>query len=131
MAFKTWQTGVHIQQDRVLIVALDRDKSGWRLRRWWAIPLGEGIIRDGKICQPEQLVDALRDWRKTLPHAHRVFLSSRQHVPCSGRFPARPLRCATASSSHGWVARSPANWRCLPIPSVSITRRIPSAIPST
>lgn len=75
MAFKTWQTGVHIQQDRVLIVALDREKSGWRLRRWWAIPLAEGIIRDGKICQPEQLVDALRDWRKTLPHAHRVFLS--------------------------------------------------------
>ena len=45
MAFKTWQTGVHIQQDRVLIVALDRVKSGWRLRRWWAIPLAEGIIR--------------------------------------------------------------------------------------
>jgi pilus assembly protein HofM len=27
MAFKTWQTGVHIQQDRVLIVALAREKS--------------------------------------------------------------------------------------------------------
>ena len=64
MAFKTWQTGVHIQQDRVLIVALAREKSGWRLRRWWAIPLAKDIIRDGKICQPEQLVDALRDWRK-------------------------------------------------------------------
>ncbi|RAY98278.1 DNA utilization protein HofM [Enterobacter cloacae] len=75
MAFKTWQTGVHIQQDRVLIVALAREKSCWRLRRWWAIPLAKDIIRDGKICQPEQLVDALRDWRKTLPHAHRVFLS--------------------------------------------------------
>lgn len=75
MAFKTWQTGVHIQQDRVQIVALAREKSGWCLRRWWAIPLDEGIIRDGKICQPEQLVDALRDWRKTLPHYHRVFLS--------------------------------------------------------
>lgn len=75
MAFKTWQTGVHIQQDRVLIVALAREKSGWRLRRWWVIPLAKDIIRDGKICQPEQLVDALRDWRKTLPHAHRVFLS--------------------------------------------------------
>ena len=75
MAFKTWQTGVHIQQDRVRIVALAREKSGWCLRRWWAIPLDEGIIRDGKICQPEQLVDALRDWRKTLPHYHRVFLS--------------------------------------------------------
>ncbi|HDS6504095.1 TPA: DNA utilization protein HofM [Enterobacter asburiae] len=75
MAFKIWQTGVHIQQDRALIVALAREKSGWCMRRWWAIPLDEGIIRDGKICQPEQLVDALRDWRKTLPHYHRVFLS--------------------------------------------------------
>ncbi|MBL5927933.1 type IV pilus biogenesis protein PilM [Enterobacter asburiae] len=75
MAFKIWQTGVHIQQDRVLIVALAREKLGWCMRRWWAIPLDEGIIRDGKICKPEQLVDALRDWRKTLPHYHRVFLS--------------------------------------------------------
>lgn len=75
MVFKTWQTGVHIQQDRVLIVALVREKSGWCLRRWWAVPLAEGIIGDGKIYQPEQLIDALRDWRKTLPHYHRVFLS--------------------------------------------------------
>ena len=75
MAFKTWQTGVHIQQDRVLIVALVREKSGWCLRRWWVVPLAEGIILDGKICQPEQLVDALRDWRRMLPHYHRVFLS--------------------------------------------------------
>ncbi|MFH2247035.1 DNA utilization protein HofM [Enterobacter sichuanensis] len=75
MAFKTWQTGVHIQQDRVLIVALVREKSGWCLRRWWAVPLAEGIIGDGKIYHPEQMIDALRDWRKTLPHYHRVFLS--------------------------------------------------------
>ena len=95
MAFKTWQTGVHIQQDRVLIVALDREKSGWRLRRWWAIPLGEGIIRDGKICQPEQLVDALRDWRKTLPHAHRVFLS----------FPGSTYPAAVASPPDRCAAR--------------------------
>ena len=75
MAFKTWQTGVHIQQDRVLIVALVRERLSWCLRRWWAIPLTEGIILDGKICQPEQLLDALRGWRRTLPHQHRVFLS--------------------------------------------------------
>ena len=75
MAFKTWQTGVHIQQDRVLIVALVRERLSWCLRRWWAIPLTEGIILDGKICQPEQLFDALRGWRRTLPHQHRVFLS--------------------------------------------------------
>lgn len=75
MAFKTWQTGVHIQQDRVLIAALARERGGWCLRRWWAFTLAEGTIRDGKICQPEQLVNALRDWRKTLPHYHRVYLS--------------------------------------------------------
>ncbi|WP_048957369.1 hypothetical protein [Enterobacter bugandensis] len=75
MAFKTWQTGVHIQQDKVLITALVRERGGWCLRRWWAISLAEGIIRDGKICQPEALADALRDWRKALPHYHRVFLS--------------------------------------------------------
>jgi pilus assembly protein HofM len=75
MAFKTWQTGVHIQQDKVLIVSLVRERSAWGLRRWWAIPLAEGIIRDGKICQPEQLVDVLRGWRRTLPHYHRLFLS--------------------------------------------------------
>ncbi|MCM7506076.1 DNA utilization protein HofM [Enterobacter kobei] len=61
MAFKTWQTGVHIQQDRVLIAALARERGGWCLRRWWAFTLAEGTIRDGKISQPEQLVDALRD----------------------------------------------------------------------
>lgn len=131
MAFKIWQTGVHIQQDRVLIVALAREKLGWCMRRWWAIPLDEGIIRDGKICQPEQLVDALRDWRKTLPHYHRAFLSFPAARTLQRALPARPLRCATASSSHGLVRRSRANWRCLLIRSVSITRRIPSAIPFT
>jgi pilus assembly protein HofM len=75
MAFKTWQTGVHIQQEKVLIVSLAREKKSWRLCRWWAVPLAEGIIRDGKICQPERLVDALGDWRRRLPHHHRVFLS--------------------------------------------------------
>ena len=75
MAFKTWQTGVHIQQDKVVAVALTRERAGWRLRRWWAVPVADGIIRDGKILQPEQLVNALRAWRKTLPHSHRVFLS--------------------------------------------------------
>jgi len=75
MAFKTWQTGIHIQQDRVLIVALTKEKSGWRLRRWWAVSLADGIIRDGKILKPEHLVAALRDWRRALPHYHRVFLS--------------------------------------------------------
>lgn len=128
MAFKTWQTGVHIQQDRVLIAALARERGGWCLRRWWAFTLAEGTIRDGKICQPEQLVNALRDWRKTLPHYHRVYLSFPAARTLQRSLPARRLRCATANSSHGWARRSRANWRCPQIPSVSITRRIRSAI---
>ena len=75
MAFKTWQTGVHIQQDKVVAVALTRERAGWRLRRWWAVPLSDSVIGEGKILKPEQLVNALRGWRKTLPHSHRVFLS--------------------------------------------------------
>lgn len=71
MAFKTWQTGVHIQQDKVVAVALTRERAGWRLRRWWAVPLSDGVIGEGKILKPEQLVNALRGWRKTLPHSHR------------------------------------------------------------
>ncbi|MFX4310565.1 DNA utilization protein HofM, partial [Enterobacter sp. 63] len=58
MAFKTWHTGVHIQQDKVRIVALTKEKSTWSLRRWWAIPLADDILRDGQIIKPEQLVAA-------------------------------------------------------------------------
>jgi pilus assembly protein HofM len=130
MAFKTWQTGVHIQQDRVLIVALAREKSGWCCAAG-GHSSGEGIIRDGKICQPEQLVDALRDWRKTLPHYHRVFLSFPAARTLQRSLP-RPTVALRDSEQLSWLgARSRANWRCLPIRSVSITRRIPSAIPFT
>jgi len=75
MAFKTWHTGVHIQQDKVLAVALVREKSGWGLRRWWQLSLAAGIIRDGQILQPEQLAAALREWRQLLPHQHQIFLA--------------------------------------------------------
>ncbi|VDZ90999.1 pilus assembly protein HofM [Lelliottia amnigena] len=75
MAFKTWRTGVHIQQDRVLAVCLTKERTGWNLRRWWQIPLERGIIRDGQIIEPEQLVAALRTWSKVLPHHHRIFLA--------------------------------------------------------
>ena len=75
MAVKTWRTGLHIQQDKALSVALVKEKSGWGLRRWWQIPLAPGIIRDGQILQPQQLATALGEWRKLLPHQHQVFLA--------------------------------------------------------
>ena len=106
MAFKTWQTGVHIQQDKVVAVALTRERAGWRLRRWWAVPLSDGVIGEGKILKPEELVNALRGWRKTLPHSHRVFLSFPatrvlQRAFCNARCPVHPLPCVTANSSPG------------------------------
>ena len=105
MAFKTWQTGVHIQQDRVLIAALARERGGWCLRRWWAFTLAEGTIRDGKICQPEQLVNALRDWRKTLPHYHRVYLSFPAARTLQRSLP-RPAVALRDSEQLSWLGAS-------------------------
>ena len=105
MAFKTWQTGVHIQHDRVLIAALARERGGWCLRRWWAFTLAEGTIRDGKICQPEQLVDALRDWRKTLPHYHRVYLSFPAARTLQRSLP-RPAVALRDSEQLSWLGAS-------------------------
>ncbi len=99
MAFKTWQTGVHIQQDKVIAVALTRERAGWRLRRWWAVPLSDGVMGEGKILKPEQLVNALRGWRKTLPHSHRVFLSF-PATPREETAVAPPARKNPASPTH-------------------------------
>lgn len=52
MAFKTWHTGVHIQQDKVLAVALVREKSGWGLRRWWQLPWRRTLSATGKFFSP-------------------------------------------------------------------------------
>ena len=104
--FQNMANGRHIQQDRVLIVALVRERLSWCLRRWWAIPLTEGIILDGKICQPEQLLDALRGWRRTLPHQHRVFLSFPAARTLQRSLPARLSPCATANSSRLGAALS-------------------------
>ena len=75
MAFKTWRTGLHIQQDKLLAVALVKERAWWGLRRWWQIPLTTGIIREGQILQPQQLTLALGEWRKMLPQQHQVFLA--------------------------------------------------------
>ncbi|MGG5835610.1 DNA utilization protein HofM [Huaxiibacter chinensis] len=75
MTFKTWRTGVHLLQDKVLAVSLTKEKSGWRLRRWWRIPLSPGIIQDGMIINLAQLETALSPWSQMLPRQHRLFLA--------------------------------------------------------
>lgn len=72
MAFRLWQTGLHIQQDQVVIIALEHTRARWSLRRWWQIPLVSGIVQQGQIVQLEALVDALRDWRRELPIQHCI-----------------------------------------------------------
>jgi len=103
MAFKIWHTGVHIQQDKVLAVALVREKSGWGLRRWWQLPLTEGIIRDGQILQPEQLAAALREWRQTLPHQHQIFLAFPAARTLQRTLP-RPAMTLRDSEQTAWIA---------------------------
>lgn len=75
MVFRHWQVGLHIQQDKVVIVALQRSKSHWRLCRWWDVPLEVNAVDNGQNMQPSTLVSALRDWRKELPRQHDVYLS--------------------------------------------------------
>lgn len=75
MTFKTWRTGVHFQQDKALAVSLTKEKSGWRLRRWWRIPLTPGVIQDGVIVNLAQLENSLSSWSQMLPRHHRIFLA--------------------------------------------------------
>lgn len=103
MAFKTWHTGVHIQQDKVRIVALTKEKSAWSLRRWWAIPLADDIFRDGQIIKPEQLVAALRGWRKMLPLYHRIYLAFPAARTLQKTLP-RPAIALRDSEQATWVS---------------------------
>lgn len=75
MALKHWQVGLHIQQDKVAIVALQRDRARWRLCRWWLIPLESGGAEYGDVLPSEALLSALRDWRKELPYYHDIHLA--------------------------------------------------------
>lgn len=87
MAFRFWQIGLHIQQHEALAVAVVRGASGWSLQRWWRVPLAGRTFVDEHLREPEQLVDALLPWRRSLPHRHHIYLSFpasrtlQKHVP--------------------------------------------------
>lgn len=103
MAFKTWRTGVHIQQDSVLAVSITQERTGWYLRRWWQIPLAAGIIRDGQIIHPQQLVAALSKWSQTLPHYHRIFMAFPAARTLQKTLPA-PALTLRDSEQASWIA---------------------------
>lgn len=103
MAFGHWQIGMHIQCDGVYCVALARDKSQYALRRWWHIPLGDAVIREGQISQPDALSAALRPWSKTIPRRHRIRLAFPAGRTLQKRLP-RPAMQLRESQQARWVA---------------------------
>ena len=72
MAFKCWQLGLHLQQDTVYIVALQRARCGWALKRWWQLPLpGESPTEQ----VDNDLIAALMPWRRQLPRQHTISIA--------------------------------------------------------
>lgn len=67
MAFNCWQMGLHIQQDNIFIIALQRARLGWSLRRWWQLPLASP--------DDDALLAALTPWRRELPWQHAVSIA--------------------------------------------------------
>lgn len=103
MAFGRWQVGLHIQQDKIVIVALQRSRAHWRLCRWWCVPLEDGVVDHGQIVQPTALVSALRDWRKTLPHQHRVYLAFPAERTLQKTLPV-PAMVLREPQQEAWIA---------------------------
>ena len=101
MAFRFWQIGLHIQQHEALAVAVVRGASGWSLQRWWRVPLAERTFVDGHLREPEQLVDALLPWRRSLPHGIIFISLSLPAGRCKSIFRARKWRCANVNKRRG------------------------------
>lgn len=100
MAFKRWQMGLHIQQDNICIVALQRSRHGWALRRWWLLPLPPGAT-------PEQADDdlfaALMTWRRELPWQHAASIAFPANRTLQKSFPRSAIRLQEREQSQ-WIA---------------------------
>ena len=75
MMFDSWQIGLDIQYESIRAVAVQRQRQGWQLRRWWHFPLPEGTFRDGLLINTEAFTKGLADWRKELPLRHQLRVS--------------------------------------------------------
>ncbi|MEO3991635.1 pilus assembly protein [Pseudocitrobacter cyperus] len=75
MAFGCWQIGLHIQQDKIAALALQRVRGGWALRRWWLLPLPADFSSLSPPQTENALVATLSPWRRELPWQHAVSLA--------------------------------------------------------
>ncbi|WP_236127778.1 pilus assembly protein PilM [Cedecea colo] len=72
MFISTWQIGLEIQHQTLRAVAIQRQRQGWQLRRWWLLPLPENTLLEGVVRSPECLVKVLAQWRRELPLRHQL-----------------------------------------------------------
>ncbi len=72
MVISTWQIGLEIQHQTLRAVAVQRQRQGWQLRRWWLLPLPENTFRQGVLRSPENLLKVLAQWRQELPLRHQL-----------------------------------------------------------
>lgn len=72
MASRVWKMGLHIQQDGVRAVALQRRREGWQLNKWWYFPVVNAVDHNGLIGDGEPLMTTLQALRAELPSQHHL-----------------------------------------------------------
>ncbi|HFF8550636.1 TPA: pilus assembly protein [Kluyvera cryocrescens] len=100
MAFKSWQLGLHLQQENVFIIALQHSRCGWSLKRWWQLPLPA-------TTSPQQADDALLSvlspWRRELPRQHAVSIAFPAHRTLQKSLP-RAAMTLRENEQSAWIA---------------------------
>lgn len=100
MAFKSWQLGLHLQQENVFIIALQHSRCGWSLKRWWQLPLPP-------TTSPQQADDALLSvlspWRRELPRQHAVSIAFPAHRTLQKSLPCAAMTLRENEQS-AWIA---------------------------
>lgn len=75
MIFPGWRIGLDIQTEGVRAVAVQKNRQGWQLRKWWHLPFPTLVSLDNVLAQPSVLIALLNDWRKQLPRRFRLSVS--------------------------------------------------------
>lgn len=103
MAFGCWQIGLHIQQDKITALALQRVRGGWALRRWWLLPLPADFSSLSPSQTENALVAALSAWRRELPWQHAVSLAFPAHRTLQKTLPQASMTLRDSEQAQ-WIA---------------------------
>lgn len=103
MAFGCWQIGLHIQQDKIAAIALQRVRGGWALRRWWLLPLPADFSSLSPAQTENALEAALSAWRRELPWQHAVSLAFPAHRTLQKTLPQAAMTLRDSEQAQ-WIA---------------------------